>query len=216
MKNIYRWIIQNTAYIIVVILVLCFVAMIVNPVWADDDRGDVTQSNDMNNQTAGDVTGGNMSTGSNRALALSNGLGDVDIRDCLGSTQWSTPLFSKQKLTPNWGCLAEFYLSAGKYELAAIAMCNTEIRNEFTSEDECRSAHDFAPVYEAAVIVEEDYEWRDEQIAMQADYDQRIDHLEQLVQRQPTRQVTREVVQQPFLSDEKRAKLQALLDEDEE
>ena len=96
MKNIYRWIIQNTSWIIAALLVLCFVAMVTNPVWADKDRGDVTQSNDMNNQTAGDVIGGDMSTGSNRALALSNGLGDVDIRDCLGSTQWATPLFSKQ------------------------------------------------------------------------------------------------------------------------
>ena len=198
----------------VVLAALVAVIIVFDVAYGSGD--DITQSNDMNNQTTGDVTGGNMSTGSNRALALSNGLGDVDIRDCLGSTQWATPLFSKQKLTPNWGCLAEFYLSAGKYELAAIAMCNTEIRNEFTSEDECRMAHDFAPVYEAAVIVEEDYEWREEQTAMQADYDQRIDHLEQLAQRKPTRQVTREVVQQPFLSDEKRAKLQALLDEDEE
>jgi hypothetical protein len=58
------------------------------------------------NVTGGDTTLNNES----RAIALSNVLGDVDIAGCLGSTQWATPLFSKQKLVVNWPCLTEFYL----------------------------------------------------------------------------------------------------------
>ena len=139
-----------------------------SPLWADerndidfDYTGGDTIVNDGDVNVPVNVTGGTQSvTGSNynstaRALALSNSLGDVDIAGCLGSTQWATPLFSKQKLSVNWACLAEVYLRTGKYELAAMAFCNTAIRDEFSSEDECRAAHDFEPVYEVAVVVTE-------------------------------------------------------------
>jgi len=89
-----------------------------------------------------------------KTFAFSNSLGDVDIGGCLGSTQWATPVFSKQGLVLNWPCLAEFYLRNGKYELAAMAICNTEVVKEFEgkgiSKDEaeasCEAAHDFAPM----------------------------------------------------------------------
>lgn len=95
------------------------------------------------------VSGGNYES---RALALANSLGDVDIADCLGSHQWSTPVFGRQDLKLNQVCMAEFYLRAGKYELAAMSLCNVkEILKEFDSEEQCESAHDFTPRPVAAV-----------------------------------------------------------------
>ena len=161
--------------------------MLIVPAYAGGDR--ISQSNDMNNQTAGDVkikqgtsvdvgnhvevggvnvpvttgsvtqgsvSGGDVTVGgdSNRAYALSNSLGDVDIAGCLGSTQWNTPIFGKQKLVLNWPCMAEFYLRNGMYENAAMAICNTEIRQEFDSEESCRAAHNFKPMAVPALMIE--------------------------------------------------------------
>lgn len=127
-------------------------------VWTDNDVKtdvDVTTNvtNDVvNNVGTGDtvMNGGDVSVvgGSNRTTALSNNLGDVDINDCMGSTQFGTPLFSKQGLKLNWVCMAEFYLRTEKYELAAMAICNTEVRKEFKNETACREAHDFGPIDE--------------------------------------------------------------------
>lgn len=97
------------------------------------------------NLSGGDTT---VNTGGNesKALALANSLGDVDIAGCLGSTQFGTPLFSKQKLVLNQVCMAEFYLNHGKYDLAAMALCNVpEILKEFETESLCEDAHDFGP-----------------------------------------------------------------------
>lgn len=151
-----------------------------------------------------------VNTGGNKALALSNNMGDVDIAGCLGSTQWATPLFSKQKLVVNWPCLAEFYLRQGMWTNAAMAICNTEVRKEFDTEQECRDAHPFEAmaVIEAPVIIYDE------------DEDERIDYLEMQVaelaqgyEKEP-KVIQRTIIeQQPFLNAEKRAKLQAILDE---
>lgn len=111
----------------------------------DVTGGDVNVPVDVNT----DVTGGPVSVehkSDSLGIGLANSLGDVDIAGCLGSTQWATPLFSKQKLVVNWPCLAEFYLEHGKYELAAMAICNTEIIKEFEDEAACEAAHDFGPL----------------------------------------------------------------------
>ena len=186
-----------------------------------NDGGDVNTTVDTNvslnstvnnSMSGGDLVSGdtNVSTGGNRALALSNNMGDVDIADCLGSTQFGTPLFSKQKLVINNVCLADFYLKIGKYELAAMALCNVPgILKEFESEEECEYAHDFNPVIEAAVIVEDyDQEYRMEQQMRYDELEQKIESIEPVV--------TQKVVKQPFLSTSQRTKLQAILDEDDE
>ena len=154
------------------LLVVFMCVMLVAPAWA----GGVTQSNDMNNQTSGDVSvsgavtnsiaagdniGGDLSGGNsnvsvsgdkNRAYAFGNSLGDVDIAGCLGSTQWNTPLFGRQKLVVNWPCLAEFYLRNGMYDNAAMAICNTEVRQEFETEEDCRAAHPFEAMSQPAPV----------------------------------------------------------------
>lgn len=149
-----------------------------------------------------------------RALALSNSLGDVDIAGCLGSTQWSTPLLSKQKLVVNWPCLAEFYLRNAMYDNAAMAICNTEVRKEFETETACRDAHPFQlmaappPVDESddedeelAGIVVEQMAVIESQRAQMETYDERIAKLEQ---KKPT---TTRVVNQVGLTDEQRKQL---------
>lgn len=90
------------------------------------------------------TTGPNNTSFESRALALSNVLGDVDIAACLGSTQWSTPIYGRQRLVLNQVCMAEFYLETGKYQLAAMALCNVpEILAEFDTETACEASHDF-------------------------------------------------------------------------
>ena len=125
------------------------VLLVVIVVTCEDARAggdDIIQSNDNNTQTAGDISTGDTVVGGDDSLGLglSNSLGDVDIAGCLGSTQWNTPLFGKQKLVLNWPCMAEFYLRHQKWELAAMAICNTEMVQEFSSEAACEAAHDFS------------------------------------------------------------------------
>jgi hypothetical protein len=119
------------------------------------NRGDVDvlQSNDMNNQTAGDVNSV-LESGSyeSKALALSNVLGDVDIRSkCLASTQWGTPLFSKQKLARDFTCLGFEWLALGAYENAMIAFCmDKDTLERYGGREPCEAAHNF----EFVVIVQ--------------------------------------------------------------
>ena len=227
-------------------LVALAVVMIVAPPFAlaDDDRGrgndDINLDTDVDvdvtggdvNVTGGDtnvpvdvsVTGGDSPVSvnhSSKAFALSNGLGDVDIAGCLGSTQWATPIFSKQKLVVNWPCLAEFYLEHGKYELAAVAICNTEIVKEFESEAACEAAHDFTPLADPEPIGEiiEKFgygqEFQDESIEViqmaQLSLEERIQALEQKPAPRP-RVVQRPAREpEPAFTPEQKAKAWAVL-----
>lgn len=164
-----------------------------------------------------DITGGSANVQQNSdsfALGLANGLGDVDIAGCLGSTQWATPIFSKQKLTVNWPCLAEFYLRNGKPELAAMAICNTEVVKEFDTEADCEAAHNFTVL--AAAPPEPVEHDRDDELerrleinqAYTAELESRLNDLETLAQRAPEQ---RTVIQQvPTLSDTQKAALAEL------
>jgi len=167
---------------------------------ADDDRGEVTLETNVGGTNVGPtaLSGGNIST---RTVALANGLGDVDIAGCLGSTAWATPLVSHQKLIPNWACLAEFYFRAGQPDLFAMAMCNTDIRAEFSSEGECRAAHNFMPVLPQVVEIvrtEDDHEERYQQTQAE------LEDLKQQISRRSSRPA------QPFIDAERRAKLEAV------
>ena len=154
--------------------------------------------------------------GESKAIGFGRSSFDVDINQCMGSTAWDTIIGGKQKLVLNWVCLAEFYLKTGQPDLAAVAICNTEMLNEFSSEAECEGAHDFfVEVAEAMVVddshFEEEEEWHEEQMQMQSDYDARIDRLEEQIEQRPTRTIVEK--QSPWMTDEKRAKLEAVLAE---
>ena len=204
----------------------------------DDCRGskcgnvDVDVGGDTINVGGDTITGGDVSvpvnvtggpvevnhSNSSRALGLSNNMGDVDIAGCLGSTQWATPIYSKQKLVVNWVCLAEFYLRNDQAELAAMALCNTEVIKEFDDEEQCEAAHSFfANAYiESPVIVpdssDEDEEYRDEMIQeQQAIIETQQQQLETVQERltrlENTKRAATKVVNQVGLTDQQRAEL---------
>ncbi len=135
----------NPKHIFLMLIAAAIVLMVAPAAMAGDK---ITQSNDMNNQTTGDVSvGGDKSSAFGIGIP---GLGDVDIAGCLGSEQWTLLFGGKQKLVINWPCMAEFYLRNGAPELAAMALCNTEILDEFDSEAECEAAHKFLSTYQPA------------------------------------------------------------------
>lgn len=220
---------RNLLIIIVAIGLLSVVAI---RAYADERRGpsvdvDVRQSNDMNNQTSGDIDIGMASTlnagdmiGGDTSLSTSTkniavaapGLGDVDIADCLGSTQWSLLVGGKQKLQLNHVCMAEFYLKAGRYDLAAQSLCNQpEILGEYDDELACEADHDFSPPPMPAMApepaaLEQHYEieeQHDEDLAMvQAQLTEVSAQLVAL-EEQPPQQIVQQVPAPPAISEDR-------------
>ena len=116
---------QRLFMLALIVFVIWVVFAIAPPALADDDcRGnscngggdvDVDVGGDTINVggdtiTGGDVTvpvdiaGGTTNTNvqhksESLGIGLANSLGDVDIAGCLGSTQWATPIYSRQNLT---------------------------------------------------------------------------------------------------------------------
>jgi len=184
------------------LILFLFFPLVVLASGSDDD---ISQTTDVTTDVATDVTtsvvneiaGSDVSiTGStSRALGLGRSSFDVDINQCMGSTAWDTPLGGRQRLVINWVCLAEFYLKTGQPDLAAVAICNTEMLKEFDDEAACEAAHDFfieiseSLVVEEAVTIQEDSHWEEEedwhqeQMQMQQDYDERIERLERRANR---------------------------------
>ncbi len=186
--------------------------------------------------TGGDMIGGDISTGGNKSLALvAPGLGDVDIAQCLGSTQWSLLVYAKQKLALNQVCMAEFYLKVGRYDLAAQALCNQpEILMEYSTEVACEIQHDFTPAIvegndeltETFESIEESYAQQEEEIGyLQEENASIVDRLDVLTAQleAPRAQPEPVIVQQqaePLLSDQEKLDILGLLtyqkgDEDE-
>lgn len=230
-----------------VVFIIWVVFVATAPAYADDDcRGnscngggdvDVDVGGDTINVGGDTITGGDVSvpvditggsTNTNvqhesRSIGLVNSLGDVDIAGCLGSTQWATPIYSRQKLVVNWPCLAEFYLNNGKYELAAMAICNTEVVKEFESEEACEAAHDFVPVASApAPAPSKNYDrevevFRDQVAMLQMEIQQIEDRIEMAESAEP---VPPQIINRPAFTEEQKLAAWAALkgegeDEDE-
>lgn len=174
--------------------------ILTSSVWASGNDVDVVQSNDMNNQTSGDLSN------NSRTFGFAHTLGDVDINQCLGSTQWGTVLFSRQKLVLNKWCAAEVYDSKGLHHMAAVMRCDLpEIIKHFPTAEQCVVANKWAPtVVEAPVVTIDDAHYEEEEEYHEM-YEQRIAKLE--ARPPPPARVTREVVQKPFLSAEQRTAL---------
>lgn len=99
---------------------------------------------DLVNLVENDVQAGDMVGGSNtsRSLSLAASLGDVDIAQCLASTQFSVLLFAKQGVKLNEWCAAIWYDQHGLHVMAAKLRCNIpEIADEFDSESSCETAN---------------------------------------------------------------------------
>lgn len=87
------------------------------------------------NANTGDLVGGSMTS---RSLALTSVMGDVDIAQCLASTQWSLLIFAKQGVQLNQWCAALWYDQHGMHDMAAKLRCNIpEIAGEFDTDPEC-------------------------------------------------------------------------------
>ena len=238
---------------VVLVIVLAAMAVVVTAKASDkvERRGgpprvDVNQSNDMNNQTAGDVSlsagvaatlsGGDM-IGGDTTLAMDSksivvaapGLGDVDIAACLGSTQWSLLVGGKQKLVLNQVCMAEFYLKQGRYDLAAQSLCNQpEIVTEYESEQACELAHDFTPPPLLALpasdsAFEEHYELaqrQEEEIeymqAEQVSLVGRIDMLTEQIEQAPAPVIVQQEVPVEYTDEQFEAVFMALKGSDED
>jgi len=138
------------------ILCVVIVWLLMAPAWVDadeghghhhddDDGGDTLVNVDVPVDV--DITGPDIGGDSVRSLVVvAPPLGDVDIAQCLGSTQFTFLVGGKQKLVLNWPCMAEFYLKQGRYDLAAQALCNQpEIIKEYMTEVACEIDHDFSP-----------------------------------------------------------------------
>ena len=130
----------------------------------------------------------NVTTGSSNALGFAHSLGDVDINQCLASTQWGTILISAQKVVLNLWCAGEVFDAKGLPQMAAIMRCDIpEISRHFETSAECIAANTVAlPALEREAVVpeshyEEEEEYHREQMQMQQDYDERIEVLEQQV-----------------------------------
>ncbi len=94
---------------------------------------EVIQSNDMNAQTAGDLA-----ISGSRAYGLSQSLGDIDINDCLASTQWGIIVFQKQGLVENPWCQSQYLDAIGAHEAAAKVRCTTDtLKTIYPIEGEC-------------------------------------------------------------------------------
>lgn len=207
------------------VILLAFIAfLIVMAIWpqahASGDR--ITQSNDNNTQTSGDVITGDTIMGgdSSKAYGFSHGLGDVDINQCLASTQFGTIVFSKQKVVLNKWCAAEVYDAKGMAHMAAIMRCAIpEIAEHFDDPSLCVDMNTArAPVPAMAMVIqpEDDDEHKAEFNALQARLDaieaERLAEVRKAekaaqranaaAQRAETRIVQQTMEQKPFLTEE--------------
>ena len=148
------------------------------------------------------MVGGN----STRAYAFSHGMGDVDIADCLASTQFGTILFSTQGVKLNRWCAAEIYDAKGLYEMAAKMRCDIkEVSLHFDTEKECIEANTVeapAPVIPVeSNDCDDDCEDNPEVVALQ----ERVAALEAQRQEEHTRRI--EVPANQGITDEQRQAL---------
>jgi hypothetical protein len=185
--------------------------------WADDDDGivSINKNTNTNTLTGGDVsvaggdtnvTGGDVNVAGDKSTALgfSHALGDVDIRDCVASTQWGTIVVSRQKIVLNSWCAGVQNLAWKNYRLAAI-----------------EAAHDYSPPPEPepppGMVSLEQYEQQAHEHEEQ--YSQLLERVATIEQKPAPRP---RVVQaaapppEPFLTERKKAALRELYDDEDE
>ena len=101
-----------------------------------DDDGDVTIDNVLTGGDNSNVATNSMSGG--RSYGASHSLGDVDLNQCMGSTQWGSIIISRQKLVLNKWCAGESYDAKRMFKMAALLRCDIpEISKHFIDKAEC-------------------------------------------------------------------------------
>ncbi len=128
-------------WFIVLFLLLVIAALAPDDAWASGDCRDGSCNEVI--LSGGDNTANNSaSVGGSDTMAFSHSLGDVDINDCLASTQWGTIIVSRQRVVLNKWCAAEVYDYKGLHHMAALLRCDIpEISEHFQTESECISAN---------------------------------------------------------------------------
>lgn len=128
----------NLWMLIAIAIVVC---TIVFDVHADDGHGHDHGGEDI--LTGGDNTATNSaSIAGSRSYGFGYGMGDVDLNQCMGSTQWGTILGGKQKLILNKWCAAESYDARGLHVMASLLRCDIEdIRKHFATDQGCIDAN---------------------------------------------------------------------------
>lgn len=112
-------------------------------------RAEATDRDEVEVSTGDNTAANSVTTGSSRAYGLSHSLGDVDINDCLASTQWGTIIVSRQRVVLNRWCAAEVYDFKGLHDMAALMRCGIpEIAEYFGSESACIEANTVEPEIE--------------------------------------------------------------------
>jgi hypothetical protein len=136
-----------------IIIVLFFLLPLA--AFADDCRGNQpcgTSNTDVTTNVGIEtgpttVNAGDIAVNSDsKSFAFAHGLGDVDINQCLASTQWGTILVSRQKVVLNKWCAAESYDAKGMYFMAAAIRCDIkEIGQHFETKEECIDMNTYRP-----------------------------------------------------------------------
>lgn len=207
MRSGFKWLIALLLLTVVGFMVLPVLWSIVFGGGFDASASDrITQSNDQNLQTTGDV---NVGAGDSLGIGFAHALGDVDINQCLASTQWGTILVSKQKVVLNKWCAAEVYDAKGLHGMAAMVRCDIdEIAKHFTDPALCVSANTMQRQGDELV---DQIRAQDLMLAsIEEDRDEEIRELEQrlaAVEQKPARVVTRPTVTQYGITDEQRAEI---------
>lgn len=173
------------------------------------------QSNDMNNQTAGDITGGNVAFSGKGSYAIGQGSFDVDINQCMGSVARSFVfgLYGDQKLQQNYWCHAESLFRLHRYEAAAHIWCNKTYLGElYESVESCVADMGEPPAMPEPApeepVAADEYE--DMHVAQLEEQQERIDELAALITRAPRTEKKTVYQQQPLLNERQRAALEEL------
>ncbi len=140
------------------------------------------------------------------------GAGDVDINDCYRS--YSVILYQDTKV--NKLCLADQQIAQGLYEAGARTRCSIRsVVKDYDDFKHCVQLNTvvaYKPPPPPPPTVDKDEDEDDGRIQeLEAQVAGLVNDYEQQMQAPP--QVTRQTIHQPFLSDEKRAKLAAVLAE---
>jgi len=164
---------------------------------------------------------------SSRVYGFSHSLGDVDINECIVTHQKGSFIVSWQGYDYNAWCMGEVYDRKGLVEMGALMRCDIPvIRQHFTSDLDCKEANTVS--FEVTGSPEIDA-LKDRVARYDEDEDERNDQFEELTtqlqqqqqmidqnqaQYQQIRVERPQIIQQYGLTEEKKAALRAILEED--
>jgi len=124
-RRLWTSIVNKKPNLLLALTIAVFVVVVVIEIAYGDDHkrhdDDITIAIAGGENTASNIVSGSHSYG------VSQSLGDVDINDCLASTQWGIPvIYAKQTVQENPWCMANSLDARGAHAAAAKVRCTTE------------------------------------------------------------------------------------------